>query len=99
MNKPKPITYELIDYHEASLWINKKLGYDIRDCLGKFKKGGDRTAEYRDFWHFLVDALAHPPSGTISIIYEDLKEDAEDWQIEILETFWEEFGSDAQYLF
>ena len=96
MKKPKPKRREHVDFHEAEKWIEEKLGYPLRDTLGRHK--GNCNVEYRDYWHFLIDRFSdsiHDPC--VISITSDLFEDCEPWQAEITAAFIAEFGEDAEY--
>lgn len=91
MEKPKPQKIERLDYHDCSKYIEHKLGYDLRDTLGKFSGKKDwESIEYRDFWHFLIDTQEVHNGCDIYMPYPD--ETEEEWQKEILQAFHNEFG-------
>lgn len=96
MKKPKPKVVKHLNYHECAKYIESKLGYDLRDTLGKFKNSYLPSVEYRDFWHFIIDTQS-PSNGDYIYIDSGLKEDAEPWQIEIIDRFIKEFGDDQEY--
>lgn len=91
MKKPKPKIIKRLDYHECKDYIEEKLGYKLRDTLGKFstKDGYNSSIEYRDFWHFLVDKC-NIHNGCQ--IWMPEPECGNEWQRPILEAFHEEFG-------
>ena len=94
--KPIKKVSECFDYHECAEYIEKKLGYNLRDTLGKFAKSPyDDSIEYRDFWHFFYDTQ-NIHNGCYVVIGSDWLETANEWQKEIINAFIEEFG-DTQY--
>jgi hypothetical protein len=91
MKKPEPRKIERLDYNECAKYIGEKLGYDLRDTLGKFKRQPyDDSIEYRDFWHLIIDRCDIHNGCEFWMPEEDSAE--EDWQVPILKAFWEEFG-------
>lgn len=99
MDKPTPVTRPaMLDFFECKKWVEKKLGYDIRDTLGKFDpENDDRRGEieYRDWWHLLC-TIQNPHNGSdIWIGSEMLGE--QPWQDEITKCFIDEFGDDQTY--
>lgn len=98
MDKPTPKQREpLLDFFECQKFIEDKLGYDIRDVLGRHKN--DMTSreevEYWDYWHFLIDNISIHNGCVISIPY-GLLECGTDWQNKITQAFLDEFG-EAEY--
>lgn len=89
-SKVKPI--QVLDYHECEQVVEEKLGYELRDTLGKFDptRPGNKNVPYRDFWHFLVDTCGVTNGGTLYMPFEH--EAKEEWQKEILRAFHTEFG-------
>lgn len=102
MKKPTAKKIERLDYPECADYIEKKLGYNLRDTLGKFstentKSGAYEKIEYRDFWHFIVDVCNvhngcefYMPDPKDEWYFKDNKRE---WIKPILEAFWEEFGA------
>jgi hypothetical protein len=103
MTKPKMKARESFDYHECADYIEAKLGYDLRDTLGKFdpkNSSNYENIEYRDFWHFICDHC-EIHNGCEFYMPEPNSEDykyAKDWQDEILIAFWDEFGEGPYYV-
>lgn len=103
MQKPQPKTIERLDYLECVAYIEEKLGYELRDTLGKFKLNNfdksiqsfDKSIEYRDFWHFIIDNCEI--HNGCEIYMPLVCEDNQPWQNEILKAFHDEFGEEAQY--
>ncbi len=103
MEKPKFKTLQYLDYHECRDYIEHKLGYSLRDTLGKFEPGLSaeerEKREYRDFWHWIVDGidvwngcLIVLPTSVQELVSAEYK-----WVEEILDAFTEEFGANAEY--
>ena len=89
MKKPKPKVTKHLDYDECAKYVEQKLGYDLRDTQGKFTNGKlNEDVEYRDFWHFLVDATGLHNGCEIYMP----EEADEQWQQEIIDMFLNEFG-------
>ena len=86
---------EALDYSECTQEVQNILGYDIRDVNGRFKKDGNRMAEYRDWWHYLIEQQEVHNGCLIWIGSEMLG--AEPWQDEITQCFIDTFGDDQQY--
>lgn len=98
MDKPKqharkPIYY----YRECACYIGYKLGYDLRDTLGKFKSNKNKDFEYRDYWHFVIDRHDYITNGSEFEITSDML-DGEDWQNEITQAFIDEFGETSYWV-
>lgn len=96
MEKPEPKSIKRLDYHECAKYIEHKLGYDLRDVLGKFSKANRdnglwQTTEYCDFWHFLMDVCGDVHNGC-EIYMPEPKQAKKAWQKVILEEFHKEFG-------
>ena len=96
MDKPQPKHREpVLNFSECQKYIEYKLGYDIRDVLGKFEmKSGRMTSkevEYWDWWHFLTDRVDIHNPCTITIDHY-LLEDGNEWQNKITQAFLDEFG-------
>lgn len=92
--KPQLKTRQYYDYNECAQFIEPKLGYKIRDTLGKFR--GNINAEYRDWWHFLIREVdVH--NGCFIQIDSSLLDAGNDWQNEITQVFISEFGEDSDY--
>lgn len=86
--KPKAEKMVVFDYHECAAFVGQKLGYDLCDTLGRFT--GNPKAEYRDFWHFLID---HCDIHNGCQIWMPTPEKCnKDWQNVILQAFLDEFG-------
>lgn len=95
MQKPTKKEYAYYPYNECAKYIEHLMGIkDIRDVDGKFY--GNEAAEYKDFWHFLLDKKDIHNGCAIQICMEDA-DGAEDWQREIVELFVKEFGEGAYY--
>jgi hypothetical protein len=95
MKKPKLETMKYLDYSKCAKFIEHKLGYQLRDTLGKFSKALSEDIEYRDYWHFICDAC---DISNGSLFYLPMSTYGEDWQKEITKAFEEEFGADAEYM-
>ncbi len=96
MNKPKKITQEYYSYDDCVAWIEKILGYCLRDTLGKYPD--NTSVEYRDYWHFICDELCITRQS-FGFINEDLLKHDNEWQDEITQAFIDEFGVDTEYYF
>jgi hypothetical protein len=104
MNKPTPQTKEYYDYHQCSYYIAEKLGVvDLDDILGKFVNDSipyeeRQHLEYRCFWDFLLDRLDIHNGCVIQMPeYDPEYCKWEQWQIDVVNAFIEEFGEDAEY--
>lgn len=96
MDKPIETTKSAIDWNEAKLFIEEKLGlHDLRDTLGMFKDGHNVNVEYRDYWHLLCDNCEISNGGTIFI--ESHLLGAEPWQDEITQAIIDEFGDECEF--
>ena len=102
MNKPTKQTKEYYDYHECARYVAHKLGIEnLRDIDGKFN--GNPGADYKDFWHFLLDYNPLINNGSFTSFEEygnglSLEEAGiEKWQDKIVRTFIAEFGEEAEY--
>lgn len=97
------ITITALDFTKCRDHVEKVLGYDIRDTLGKFNRIGFRDMEYldwcdmeyRDWWHFLVERTDIRNGCYIHIGSSLL--DGEDWQNDITKCFIREFGDGECY--
>ena len=90
MKKPKTKKVKRLDYHECADYISKKLGYNLRDTLGRWKgMVYQPDLEYRDFWHYLVEVCQISNGCEIYLPHPD---DVKGWQKPILQAFWDEFG-------
>ena len=95
MEKPSKKSYEYLPYGKCAEYIAHVLGVkDLREVDGKFY--GNKDAEYKDFWHLLVDKKTVHNGCVITIYLEDA-DGAEDWQRQIIEAFVTEFGEGAEY--
>ena len=94
--KPKRMSREMFSFSECRDFVEAKLGYKIRDTLGKFDGDGVNDIEYRNWWHFLIDhrSINNPCVITIA---SDLLGCGNDWQNEITKVFINEFGKDVEY--
>jgi hypothetical protein len=97
--KPKKHTMEYFDYHEVAQYVESVLGYEIRDTLGKFSKG-NKDAEYRDFWHWLINKV-DISNGSFDYMpflsdYEDCEDEdmIPEWVKPILKVFNEVIGEE-----
>ena len=101
MNKPTKTTKVSFDYHECVEYIQDKYKCDIRDYAGQFNNHDRKdplTVElvpYWDFWHFVLDQT-EIHNGCYFYFSKDWSEDAEDWQKEIINMFFEEFGEEGE---
>lgn len=97
MKKPtrKQRTKPMYDFFECKKYIEYKLGYDIRDVLGKFKDDMVNDVEYWDYWHFICDCREIQNPCILSID-EELLEYGTEWQNKITQAFLYEFY-DAEY--
>lgn len=88
----------LYDYHACAERINTKLGYNIRDVLGKFigNKENCDNIEYRDWWRFLLEHRNINNPCNI-FIGSDLLECGNEWQNIITQAFINEFGDNTEY--
>lgn len=98
MQKPNPINRQPVyDFNECVKYVEHKLGYEIRDTLGRFKDGNYKPdREYRDYWHFLIQIM-HINNGSEIIINSELLQLGEQWQNEITKCFIDNFGDNAVY--
>ena len=61
------------------------------DYYNELKKG---EPPYWDFWHFILDHCGIYGNGCDFTMYKDLMEEAEPWQKEILQHYFDEFDQD-----
>jgi hypothetical protein len=92
--KPKKHTQTFWDYNEVAEYLEKLHGKDFRDCANKSR---NPTAEYQDFWHWIVEINDGLSNGSF-IHLPDLSElddpDTADWQKEIMQHFMDFLGDD-----
>ena len=97
MDKPAPFTRTYLDYNRCSDYIGEKLGYDLRDTLGKYKTTtGWEEIEYQDFWHFILDCNPELHNGC-EFRLPEIECAEKEWQRVILQAFYDEFGKDTTY--
>ncbi len=65
---------------------------NIDDFAGRWTSG-DRNAPLQSFWHWIIET-EDIHNGCYIYMCEEWKEEAEDWQIQIIDWFLEEFGED-----
>lgn len=98
--KPRKRTMTYFDYFEVAKYVEGVLGYDLRDTLGKYKSDGNIDAEYRDFWHWLIDQVGISNGSFAHIPFLGDYEDCEDedmipeWVKPILKVFNEVIGEE-----
>jgi len=99
MNKPVKRVHEYYDYNECRNYLEEKYGYDERDYANKLtargigSKADDDSVPYQDFWHYICDCT-DIYNGCDFTMYSDWMDDAEDWQKEILQHYFDEFGDE-----
>ena len=98
MDKPTKVKIEHWDYDLCAAYVEHKLGYKLRDALGKYTRYPyfDANVEYLDFWHFLCNVCT-PANGSYIWINSDMKDNATEWESKIIDTFVEEFGDNQDY--
>ncbi len=97
MNKPIKHTIEYYDYYECVNYINKKYKVNIDDFAGHWGKDvHNPDVPFQSFWQYIVDTKGIH-NGCYMDMYEEWKEDAETWQIQIIDWFLEEFGYDITF--
>jgi len=104
MKKPAKKVKEYYDYSKCADYIAHKLGIeDLNDIDNSHR---DPAAEYKNFWHFLVDQKEIHNGMFVDFRYweDNLPNDVlpekyqiKPWQDRIVRAFIEEFGEDAEY--
>ena len=91
MEKPGLIPRAAIDFLDATEWIEKKYEVNVRDYAGRWVGEFNKNKPYLDFWHYICDE-ANISNGIIQTLnFEDMRLNATDWQIEIIDLFDKEF--------
>lgn len=101
MKKPvaKQRPGDFFDWFECVKWIEQKYNCDIRDYAGRYKGNPFHDEKpYQDFWHFIIDGTEIHNGCEYYMEPLELKEYAdEDWQKEICQMFYDEFGEDLSF--
>jgi len=106
MDKPIKKAKVAYDYHECSVYLQDKYGYNERDYAGHFGKPAKNSTAvaaldpndevpYWDFWHFVCDK-GNPVRGGYFVMHEEWTDGGvEPWQEEILRLYLDEFGENG----
>ena len=91
MKKPEKIKFELNDYHKCRDWLQRRYNYDERNYANCTLTASEDDTPYQDFWHFVID-MGNPHNGSILWMHNEWRENAEEWQVEILDRYLDHFG-------
>jgi len=78
------------DYSECRDYLQARDGYVETDYAGRFH--GNEDAPYQNFFHFVLDTNPDIRNGSTFLMHEGWKENAVQWQVDILMKYLTTFG-------